>query len=984
MKRSRIAAAAVAVALVGASTLVITMPATAVANVPTLYNLGGTSTNVAPTIQGEYDNSTGDEVEIRVEVSDGGPFAPYCTDTILAAENSPAEGWACAGAPLVYGDYTFRSYAFDSLNALQSGYSATTSYQIGGQQAGLITSPAPGANTADATVTYTGSGPSRGTAIVFDNILGTLCSSPIDVAGNWSCTTIPLDQGVHVTYAITETIDFDVAFQTVTPDQNLTIDPPPAPTVDPYPFVATGPGSPEVQGNSALDIGQILVFSSPDNVTWSLYCTVPQNPLATVWFCPSPSGSLPLGTNYIAATANSEFTTGASSPLSPSITIQVEPPPVLVSPADGTYTNDNTPTFAGTAAYGANVQARLVAPAVAVCGSAVVAGAWSCTSGPIVDGTYQWFVNASPGNGIASGEFTFTIDTVAPDAPVITQPGMTTTSQRPVLRGTSEPGARVEVWRDGALAGCVEGTVYANGSGQWQCTSSASLTVGRTYGFGVAQNDLAGNRSTAGAPPVTLSLTILAPASTPSAPPAPPALLAWNFSFGVGGTEFAPGDSTELNAAGLPVGAAVEVEFHSTPVVLGETLVKPDGSFAMQVTIPEDAEIGPHKFVVTVTPLEGPPSVQEQAVTVRIPPKQAGEPVHEKPFVAPPGAVGSDRNDPAAPSSFTRSIETAWSIFTNPLVIGSAAVAGFVLILLVAFPAELLNTTISEEYHRFAGLLPAVRAPWWQRFMTWMRARPLLGSILLIVTASIIFGFADPGFGFDITSLRVVLACALALFVLGYLASVIAGAIIRRRWGLATRMELKPLGLILTVIGVVLTRLLDFSPGFLLGLLLGVAVVGSTTVAQRAKITLVNAGVVFAFAIVAWIVYSVLSITIAPNSFGMALAFDTLVVVTVEGLTALFIGLLPVRFLDGQTLFEFSKPLWAGVYAFAALAFVLIVLPASWGRLDGSLGIWLVILIGFAVVAVGLYLYFRFWAPPHKSDDDEDDEGARQLASRVS
>ena len=268
--------------------------------------------------------------------------------------------------------------------------------------------------------------------------------------------------------------------------------------------------------------------------------------------------------------------------------------------------------------------------------------------------------------------------------------------------------------------------------------------------------------------------------------------------------------------------------------------------------------------------------------------------------------------------------------------------------------------------------------------MTWMRARPLLGSILLIVTASIIFGFADPGFGFDITSLRVVLACALALFVLGYLASVIAGAIIRRRWGLATRMELKPLGLILTVIGVVLTRLLDFSPGFLLGLLLGVAVVGSTTVAQRAKITLVNAGVVFAFAIVAWIVYSVLSITIAPNSFGMALAFDTLVVVTVEGLTALFIGLLPVRFLDGQALFEFSKPLWAGVYAFAALAFVLIVLPASWGRLDGSLGIWLVILIGFAVVAVGLYLYFRFWAPPHKSDDDEDDEGARQLASRVS
>ncbi|CAN5606454.1 hypothetical protein BH10ACT7_BH10ACT7_14930 [soil metagenome] len=976
MKRSRIVAGALALGLIGASAIVLASPVYAVANVPDLINTGGSTTNTTPLIQGYYDNSTGDEIDINVEVSSGGPFTPYCVDSILAGETSPAEPWGCVGAALPYGDYTFRSYAFDTLNALQSAYSATTSFQIGGAEPIVIVTPPDLTNTSDATTTFSGTGPARGTVAVFDSSMGTLCTSPVDITGNWSCTSIPIETGVRTIWASGNTIDF--VPQGPTPNQTLTLDPPPAPTVDPYPFAASGEGSPAVQGNMALDVGQILVYSSPDNVTWSLYCQVPTDPLATVWFCPTPFGTLPIGTNYIAATADTEYTAGVPSGFSASITIEVVPPPVLVSPADGVYTNDSTPTFSGTSVYGANFTVRLVAPSMAICGGAVVANAWSCTPAPLADGTYQWFTNIQPGNGITSALRTITIDTVAPGIPSITQPGMTTTSTRPVLRGNAEPGAYVQVYRNGALAGCQEGAVYANGSGVWQCTSSATLTVGSTYGFGAVQTDLAGNLSSLGVPPVTLSLTILAPPVTPAASPSPTPLpmLAWNFSFGVGATEFAPGDETELNATGLPPGASVDVEFHSTPVKVGSTIVGPDGSFSLSVQIPEDAEVGPHKFVVTATPLEGPPSVQEQAVTVRIPPKQAADSVHEQPFVAPPGATGEARNDPGAPSSLTNSLETAQSIFSNPAVIGGAAIAGLALLLLVAFPAELLNSTISEEYGRFAKRIPKVRAPWWQRFTNWLKTTPLFGSILLIFAAAIIFGFADPGFGFDITSLRVVLACAISIFIVGYISSAISGAIIRRRFGLATIMELKPLGLILTIIGVALSRVLDFSPGFLLGLIFGIAIVGNTTLAQRAKVTLVHAGVVFGFAITAWLVYSLLSATVAPDTFGTALAFDVLVAVTAEGLTALFIGLLPLRYLDGVDLFAYSKLLWAGLYTLAALAFVLIVVPSSWGELSGSLGLWLAMVGGFAVLAVGVYLYFRFWAPPHGDDEDETDEPA--------
>jgi hypothetical protein len=402
-------------------------------------------------------------------------------------------------------------------------------------------------------------------------------------------------------------------------------------------------------------------------------------------------------------------------------------------------------------------------------------------------------------------------------------------------------------------------------------------------------------------------------------------------------------------------------------------MVQPDGTFLMRVTIPADTPPGAHHFVVTVTPPGEAPSVVDVPATVLPAPKEvaAGPVKNPATTTSPGGAFGTERDDPAAASSLTHSIGTLGELFSNPVVVGAAAAAGLALLLLVAFPAELLNSTISEQYRRFARHLPRLRGGWLRRFAAWLGRAPLLGGLGVTIAAAVIFGFADPGFGFDVTSLRLVLSCAIALFIVGYLASSIAGVVIRRRWALSTTMELKPLGLILAVIGVVMSRILDFSPGFMLGLILGISLVGSTTVAERAKATLVQAGAVFVLAMLGWVGYSILSATTAPDSFGSALAFDTMVAVTTEGLTALFIGMLPFRFLDGQSVFAFSRVIWAASFVLSAVAFLLVVLPTSWGQVTGSLWLWVSVVGGFAVVALGIYLYFRFWAPA--LDEEESD-----------
>lgn len=459
----------------------------------------------------------------------------------------------------------------------------------------------------------------------------------------------------------------------------------------------------------------------------------------------------------------------------------------------------------------------------------------------------------------------------------------------------------------------------------------------------------------------------------------------WSLQVG-GSGQYAPGDAVQLSGSGLPPGATVDAEIHSTPQHLGSTAVDADGAFQLTAVIPDTIEPGAHTIVVTVTDPDGQPSPAQQPVTITAP---APAPTTDDDGgadggagVAGPGdarddsipSSATDRSEPAAPSALTYSLDTIRDIIRNPLVVAAAGGAGLALLLFVAIPAELLNATLSEQYERLSRRVPVLRRrpSWVDRFMTILASTPVLGGIAVTLAASIIFGFVDPAFGFDLTSLRVVLACFLGLFIVGFVTNAITGLFAARRWNLGSQMDLKPLGLLLAAIGVVISRLIDFSPGFLIGLLLGLTLTGAATTAQQARATLFRSGLIYAFAVAAWIGYSLVPEGWSQTSFASALTVDTLVAITTEGLTALLVGLLPFAYLDGQVLFRHSKVMWGAAYAVAAASFVLIVVPNSFGEVGQPLWIWAAVVIGFSVLAVLLYLYFRIWAP--RDDDDESEQ----------
>src|SRR5690606_36146058 len=140
----------------------------------------------------------------------------------------------------------------------------------------------------------------------------------------------------------------------------------------------------------------------------------------------------------------------------------------------------------------------------------------------------------------------------------------------------------------------------------------------------------------------------------------------------------------------------------------------------------------------------------------------------------------------------------------------------------VVFPAELLNNTLASRYGSlFGGLFGGAgkgRGRWVERVKEWFARSPLPTAIAIIAAASLIFCFADPGFGFDLASLRLFLACFIALVIVCIVAAVVAGRYLNIRWRLRSIVVVQPLGLALAIAGIIVTRLIDFAPGIIVRL----------------------------------------------------------------------------------------------------------------------------------------------------------------------
>ncbi len=291
-------------------------------------------------------------------------------------------------------------------------------------------------------------------------------------------------------------------------------------------------------------------------------------------------------------------------------------PDNLVTIANGGATNDNTPLLSGSGEPGGLVN---VYNGNVLVGSATVdsEGNWSLNTSPLDNGSYTLTVVVSDSAGNVSDPVSVgvTVNTVGPD-PVLSfevnanngptalplVDGSFTNDTTPVLSGTAQAGAIINLLQDDTVIG----SVVADANGVWRFETSA-LQDG-SYAFSVQVVDAAGNVSEP-VGPVNITVDTLVPDAVPDL------VVADN----VGGTTgpLDDGASTDDNTPTLSgtAEAGSTVSIYDGTTLLGTALAGSGGAWSFTTAALNN---GPHSFTVTVTDAAGNVSTATPAFSLNV------------------------------------------------------------------------------------------------------------------------------------------------------------------------------------------------------------------------------------------------------------------------------------------------------------------------------------------------------------------------------
>jgi hypothetical protein len=542
------------------------------------------------------------EVNSTVTVFDGA--------TKLGTATANASGaWSYTTAALSNGAHSFTATAMDAAgNISLASQPVDPIIDTTAPVAPAITAFSPDSGTVgdgitNATVlTLTGTAEANSTAAVFDGStkLGTATANG---SGAWSYTTGTLASTSH-SFTATAT---DAAGNTGAASSALsvTIDTtaPVAPTI-----TAFSPDS-GVMGDHITNATVLTLTGTAEaNSTVAVFDGSTKLGTATA----NGSGAWSFTTGTLASTSHSFTATdtdaagntgAASSALSVTIdtTAPVAPTITAFSPDSGVMgdhiTNATVLTLTGTAEANSTVK---VYDGTTQLSTATVnaSGAWSFTTGGLSNGTHSFTATDTDAAGktsVASAALAVTVDTVAPNAPVIASDATVNTNEVN-LTGMAEANSTVTVY-DGTHTHTTKlGTATANASGAWSFTTG-TLANG-AHSFTARDTDAAGNTSLASQP---IDPTI--------DPAAPPSIVAFSPDSGTVGDGIT--NANKLTLTGTAV-ANSTVNIYDGSTLLGTAASNGSGawSFATAMLV-----IGSHSFTATDT-VSGATSAASAALAV--------------------------------------------------------------------------------------------------------------------------------------------------------------------------------------------------------------------------------------------------------------------------------------------------------------------------------------------------------------------------------
>jgi len=250
-------------------------------------------------------------------------------------------------------------------------------------------------------------------------------------------------------------------------------------------------------------------------------------------------------------------------------------------------------------------------------------------------------------------------------------------------------------------------------------------------------------------------------------------------------------------------------------------------------------------------------------------------------------------------------------------------------------------------------------------------SRPWFCGVLL--AGAVLGGLLNPTFGLNERTLADIGATLVAFALATLIGFLIAKAFRRHHhYPARTYLHALPLGLAIAALCVLVSRLTNFEPGYLYGVVVSIAFAETLEERHNAHLTAISTLSMLGVGLLAWFLWipvNHVAIEHGHNLF-VAIVDDALASIFVGGLVGTVIGLLPLEFMPGGTLAKWRKDVWAAVFFIALFLLVEVELrPAAGPTHPGGAPIVTVVVL-FAIFGGGTFFMRHFFVKRKVNKND--------------
>ena len=308
------------------------------------------------------------------------------------------------------------------------------------------------------------------------------------------------------------------------------------------------------------------------------------------------------------------------------------------------------------------------------------------------------------------------------------------------------------------------------------------------------------------------------------------------------------------------------------------------------------------------------------------------------------------------------------------------------LVLLLLAGASLFNEALEENIHALrvdAGALPgplavlasAFRVGWQAVVRTWAAIIPgetladrALTPLVLLSFTGLIYGFLDPGFGFNHQSLVIFVSIAISQGVLVLVYEGGKAWLTRRTLHTDARIRMFPACILIALVSVSISRIGGFQPGFVIGFIAAATVVGQPrfTAAERGRALTIISLVLLGVTISAWLLAIPLhDLYLANPNHWTALPTSIAMSIFVICLEGLLFSLIPLEFMDGFRIWKWNKLAWLGLFMPAAFLFAQVLFNEDGdpylSLIQSTRSVSALVVLGiYIVISFSTWAYFRW------------------------